>query len=161
MLQKDPLEPSLLSPLSFYRALMKEEISDYEKPIRLVREAMASEMVKDTGPIYLEAQRDQFSLSEQADTFKGCFGCQTCTNVCPVVQNYENPKEALGMLPHQIMYSMGLGIKDLALGSNMIWDCTTCYQCQENCPQGVKVTDILFELKNIASQNLNLQRQIL
>jgi heterodisulfide reductase subunit C len=32
----------------------------------------------------------------------------------------------------------------------MTWDCTTCYQCQENCPQGIKVTEIIYELKNRA-----------
>jgi heterodisulfide reductase subunit C len=41
-------------------------------------------------------------------------------------------------------------LKDLAFGSTMLWDCVTCYQCQEHCPQGVKVTDVLYELKNLA-----------
>jgi len=46
------------------------------------------------------------------------------------------------------MHSCGLGLKDLAFGSSMLWDCLTCYQCQEQCPQGVCVTDVLYELKN-------------
>jgi heterodisulfide reductase subunit C len=50
------------------------------------------------------------------------------------------------------MRSLGLGLRDFALGSNMLWDCVTCYQCQEHCPQGVKVTDILYELKNLATK---------
>jgi heterodisulfide reductase subunit C len=45
---------------------------------------------------------------------------------------------------------VGLGLKDLALGSRMLWYCLTCYQCQEHCPQGVKVTDIFYELKNLS-----------
>jgi heterodisulfide reductase subunit C len=40
------------------------------------------------------------------------------------------------------------------LGARMVWDCLGCYQCQENCPQGVRVTDILFELKNMAFQQV-------
>ena len=32
----------------------------------------------------------------------------------------------------------------------MIWDCTTCYKCQEQCPQGVHVADVLYTLKNKA-----------
>jgi len=166
MLQKGSPEPSLLSPLSFYRGLMKEDISDYQRPLTLAREAISSELIKDKEkPISLGTPeiklQSQLTLSSQANTFRGCFGCQTCTNVCPVVANYENPIEHLGMLPHQIMYAAGLGIRDLALGSNMLWDCTTCYQCQEHCPQGVKVTDILYELKNLAVENLNQKRQIL
>jgi heterodisulfide reductase subunit C len=109
-------------------------------------------------PVHLASQEGKFQgellLSDNSSSFSACFGCQTCTNVCPVVANYENPKEALGLLPHQIMYSVGLGIKDLAFGSNMIWDCVSCYQCQEQCPQGVHVTEILYELKNLAIQDV-------
>ena len=36
------------------------------------------------------------------------------------------------------------------LGSSMLWDCLGCYQCQELCPQGVGLTDVLYELKNVA-----------
>ncbi len=73
--------------------------------------------------------------------------------MCPVVGNYENPEKVLDLLPHQIMRSVGLGLKDLALGSRMLWDCLTCYQCQEHCPQEVHVTDVLYELKNQAIKN--------
>lgn len=163
MLQKDYPELSILSPLSFFRGLMKESIpgEDYKKPLTLAREAIASECdlmksKKDEAITIAPAKefKDSLLLSDQASTFSACFGCQTCTNVCPVVANYENPKEALGMLPHQIMYAAGLGIKDLAFGSNMLWDCLTCYQCQEQCPQGVKVTEVLYELKNLAIKNI-------
>jgi len=30
----------------------------------------------------------------------------------------------------------------------------TCYLCQEQCPQGVKVTEVLYELKNLAIKNV-------
>ncbi len=86
-----------------------------------------------------------------AQNFANCFVCQNCTNICPVVAVYENPEEVLGLLPHQIMTSLGLGLIDPARGNRMIWDCLTCYQCQEHCPQGVKVTDLLYELKNLAA----------
>jgi heterodisulfide reductase subunit C/nitrate reductase gamma subunit len=156
-------EFSVLSPLSFYRGLMKDRLSpeQYERPLVLAREHIAAgcELIKDQSkPVDLSPGEGELKgeilLSDQASTFSACFGCQTCTNVCPVVANYANPKEALGMLPHQIMYALGLGIKDLAFGSNMLWDCVTCYQCQEQCPQGVKVTEVLFELKNLAIQGV-------
>ena len=89
-------------------------------------------------------------LSDQANTFAGCFGCQTCTNVCPVVALFDHPAQELDLTPHQIMYALGLGLKDMALEARMIWDCTTCYQCQEKCPQGVQVADILYEMRNLA-----------
>jgi len=162
MLKADYPEFSVLSPLSFYRGLMRESIpaDDYNRPLMQAKEAIAStcDLMKAPDkavtltPASKELQ-DSLLLSDQADTFSACFGCQTCTNACPVVATYENPKEVLGMLPHQIMYAAGLGIKDLAFGSKMLWDCLTCYQCQEQCPQGVHVTDVLYELKNLAIKN--------
>jgi heterodisulfide reductase subunit C/nitrate reductase gamma subunit len=163
MFQKDYPEFSVLSPLSFYRGLMRETIEqkDYKKPLNLAREAIASkcDLMKTPDKVVSLTPADKelqgsLVLSDQASTFQGCFGCQTCTNVCPVVASYENPKEVLGMLPHQIMYAAGLGVRDLAFGSNMLWDCLTCYQCQEQCPQGVHVTDVLYELKNLAIRNV-------
>ena len=162
MFQKDYPEFSILSPLSFYRGLMRESIpqTDYNRPLIQAKEAIASkyELIKTPDKAVNltpdnQELRDSLLLSDQAATFSACFGCQTCTNVCPVVAAYENPKDVLGMLPHQIMYATGLGIKDLAFGSQMLWDCLTCYQCQEQCPQGVKVTDVLYELKNLAIKN--------
>jgi heterodisulfide reductase subunit C len=69
-----------------------------------------------------------------------------------VVGNYEQPEQVLDLLPHQIMCSLGLGLTEMAGGAKMIWDCLTCYQCQENCPQQVEVCDLLFLLKNMAVQ---------
>jgi len=64
--------------------------------------------------------------------------------------NYENPQEVVGLLPHQIMNCLGLGLTEMATGPQMLWDCLTCYQCQEHCPQNVKVTDVLYGLKNLS-----------
>jgi heterodisulfide reductase subunit C len=61
--------------------------------------------------------------------------------------------ETLGLLPHQIMNCLGLGLVEMASGPKMLWDCVTCYQCQEHCPQTVQVTDLLFLLKNLAVKN--------
>jgi heterodisulfide reductase subunit C len=159
LLQRGIPELSVLSPLSFYRGLMKGETAqgEYEKPLIQAREAIAAQcdlMEKKDKVLSLTPPDRKFkgglNLSAQAKTFSVCFGCQTCTTVCPVVNNYDNPQEVLGLLPHQIMQAAGLGLRDLAFGSNMLWDCLTCYQCQEQCPQGVSVTDVLYELKNLA-----------
>ncbi len=170
LLERDLTEPSLLSPLSFSRGLRKEQIPEahYSRPLIKAREAISAhcELIREEGkPIAITALNRELQtalgLSAQAATFSFCFGCQTCTNVCPVVASYENPREVLGMLPHQIMYAAGLGIRDLAFGSGMLWDCTTCYQCQEHCPQGVKVTEVLYELKNLAIKHAAQRGQLL
>jgi len=158
LLERGYPEFLMLSPFSYYRGLMRQSLVEdgYREPLARARGAIAAEchlMSPDKliplGPAD-RAFKGGLSLSAQASNFSVCFGCQSCTTVCPVVANYENPEEVLGMLPHQIMHACGLGIRDLALGSNMLWDCLTCYQCQEHCPQGVCITDVLYELKNVA-----------
>ena len=159
MIQKKRPVPLVLSQLSFYRGIERQHLDskDYSKPLDGSRKAIAAkcqlinrpEKIIPLTPINKEF-KNKAEISSQATTFTYCYSCENCSTVCPVVENYENPQEVLGLLPHQIMRSLGLGLSDLALGSNMLWDCVTCYQCQEHCPQGVKVTDILYELKNMA-----------
>ena len=155
--RKQPVLLSL-SPFSFYRGLnqLKLDSAGYGQPLSRAREALAAKSVFLKTPEKVipltpidKGFKGQAVRSMQASTFTFCFSCENCTTVCPVVGSFENPQEEVGLLPHQIMRSLGLGLKDLALGSKMLWDCLTCYQCQEHCPQSVKVTDILYELKNM------------
>jgi heterodisulfide reductase subunit C len=159
LIQRELPELLTLSPFSFYRGLNRNNIAadNYRKPIETASRAVACnfEKVMDKSvPISLsDRDRDVSSLLPGADTFVHCFGCQTCTTVCPVVMNYENPQEVVGLLPHQIMNCLGLGLTEMATGPKMLWDCLTCYQCQEHCPQNVKVTDVLYLLKNLSIKN--------
>ena len=82
--------------------------------------------------------------------YSACFRCSTCTNSCPVVRSYDNPKKELGLLPHQIIHSLALGMADEAMSAAMTWDCLTCYTCQEYCPQQIPVADLLYELRQHA-----------
>jgi heterodisulfide reductase subunit C len=50
---------------------------------------------------------------------------------------------------HEVMRMLLFGLKEV-LQTDMVWLCTTCYMCQERCPQGIDITDILFGLKNMA-----------
>ena len=154
LLKRGVTEFSVFSPLSFYRGLRKDEIEGYKDPLARVEDVFqkkSAELEEGEKVLPLATDlRQRLSLSEQTSTFTVCFTCQTCTNSCPVVASYENPQEELGLLPHQIMRACALGMRGVTVGSRMLWNCLGCYQCQENCPQGVCITDVLYELKNIA-----------
>ncbi|MCF8127729.1 MAG: 4Fe-4S dicluster domain-containing protein [Deltaproteobacteria bacterium] len=149
-------ESLMLSGYSFVRGLNKSDLKPevYEKPLDLARSSVSKGWPIAAKVTSLRLNGDESSQTASvpfdADTFRACYTCQNCTTVCPVVALSEKPEETLGLLPHQIMCSLGLGLTDMACGANMIWDCVTCYQCQEHCPQLVAVTDILYQLKNIA-----------
>lgn len=85
------------------------------------------------------------NLAGQADAFEHCVQCTLCTNACPVVA-YDLNQNDLG--PHQVMNLLRLGEQHMASGSQMVWHCLTCYSCQEVCPQSIRVTDILLELRS-------------
>ncbi len=84
------------------------------------------------------------NLADKADAFEHCVQCTLCTNTCPVV-DYDLNQNDLG--PHQVMNLLRLGEQQMASGSKMVWHCLTCYSCQEVCPQSIRVTDILLELR--------------
>ena len=46
-----------------------------------------------------------------------------------------------------------LGMKKEVLTSAFVWLCSSCYACQERCPQGVKITGIMGAIRNIAVKN--------
>lgn len=71
-----------------------------------------------------------------------CFQCAKCSAGCPV-------SDKVNIQIHEVMRMLLFGLPE-ALETDMVWLCTTCYTCQERCPQGIDITDILFGLKNAA-----------
>ena len=97
-------------------------------------------------------------LSADRRSFSRCVQCQTCTNVCPVVAHSIDAEHGIDLTPQKVMNLLRLGLRELTLGSRMVWDCATCYQCQENCPEGVRVADIMWELRALAVHRLGSVR---
>ena len=78
------------------------------------------------------------------ELISACFTCRTCVASCPVtaVNDRFNPLRIIRMTLY--------GLKDEVLNSPFIWLCSTCYACQERCPQGVSITELMTLLKNMA-----------
>ena len=43
-----------------------------------------------------------------------------------------------------------LGMREQVLKEPFVWLCATCFTCQERCPQGVRISDLMRALKNLA-----------
>ena len=80
----------------------------------------------------------------ESDKISACFVCRTCVAGCPVwaVNEAFNPARIIRMALY--------GMKKEILESPFIWLCSSCYTCQERCPQGVTITDFMTLLKNMA-----------
>jgi heterodisulfide reductase subunit C len=101
-------------------------------------------------PLIKMAETDpnfKFEVSEiiQGKTVLQCFQCGMCTASCPV-------SELLDYKPNQIIRMVQLGLKDRVLSSGTVWICTECYACNERCPQGVEVGNVMFALKNLITK---------
>jgi len=98
-----------------------------------------------------EPRFNRLAFSGDPASFSACVQCGTCTNVCPVVANYQESPRTMGFLditPQQIVNSFRLGITARVLNSKMAWDCFTCFKCQENCPRAIPIAEMIYELRN-------------
>jgi len=97
-------------------------------------------------------------ISDDPQTYEACVQCSICTQVCPIVAAASSSGDPIDLTPQQVMNLLRIGLKDKALGTQMVWTCATCYMCQENCPQHIPVADVLYELRNIAHAQINFKQ---
>jgi len=77
------------------------------------------------------------------DKIKECIQCGTCSASCPT-------SYAMDYTPREIIAAFRAGLLEKVLKSNTIWLCSSCYSCTVRCPSGIKLTDIMYELKRLA-----------
>ena len=77
------------------------------------------------------------------EQLKSCIQCGTCSGVCPlsVYMDYS---------PRQVMELTRSDFKNEVLRSHTIWLCASCYACTVECPREIRITDIMYELKQRA-----------
>jgi len=80
------------------------------------------------------------------ETITFCYQCGTCASSCPVAKITErfNPRDVIRLAL--------LGEREEVLSGGAIWLCSSCYNCQERCPQKVEIADVVYALRNIAIQ---------
>lgn len=97
--------------------------------------------------LYEQAMRldflDQVYQIPGGERIKDCIQCGTCSGSCPV-------SWAMEETPRKIFAMIRAGMKDHVLNSTTIWTCASCYKCTVRCPQGIRITDIMYILKRMA-----------
>ena len=53
-----------------------------------------------------------------------------------------------------------LGMREEVLKNDFVWLCSSCYACQERCPQGVSITELMTALKNMAFREGNIPQGV-
>lgn len=104
-------------------------------------------MVETTLPAWKLAElsdrflQDVYSIPE-GEKIKLCLQCGTCSASCPT-------SYAMDYTPREIIAAFRAGMLDRVLRSNTVWMCASCYSCTVRCPAGIKLTDIMYELKRL------------
>lgn len=93
------------------------------------------------------AWRDEVEkLSGQ--TISACYQCEKCTNGCPSAF-------AMDIVPHRLMHSIHLGLKEPVLHSNTPWVCASCETCTTRCPNEIDIAHVMDTLKQISLREGN------
>ena len=72
-----------------------------------------------------------------------CIQCGTCSGACPlsIYMDYS---------PRQVMALVRSDFKNEVLASHTVWLCASCYACTVECPRQIRITDIMYGLKQRA-----------
>jgi heterodisulfide reductase subunit C len=72
-----------------------------------------------------------------------CIQCGTCSGMCPL-------SSFMDYTPRQIIAMIRAGFRGQVLSSYTTWLCASCYACTVECPQQIKITDIMYATKRLA-----------
>jgi heterodisulfide reductase subunit C len=76
---------------------------------------------------------------------QSCIQCGTCSGTCPL-------SIYMDFSPRQVMALVRADFKNEVLRSKTIWLCASCYACTVECPREIRITDIMYALKQRAIQ---------
>ena len=74
-----------------------------------------------------------------------CYQCGTCVSTCAA--GMVNPAKNDRKLVERIANATTGKFSE---ENDLLWFCTTCYQCEDRCPEGVPLTSLLLQMRNMA-----------
>ena len=88
--------------------------------------------------------RHEVARRHGAEQIARCYACGACSIRCPISEIEPD------FDPRRLIRLVLLGLREEVLSSPLLWLCSTCFTCQETCPEGVDFTEVMFVLKNMA-----------
>jgi heterodisulfide reductase subunit C len=77
------------------------------------------------------------------EQLQSCIQCGTCSGTCPL-------SIYMDFSPRQVVALVRADFKNEVLRSHTIWLCASCYACTTECPRQIRITDIMYALKQRA-----------
>ncbi len=88
--------------------------------------------------------KDEVAAEPGGEKIEVCFSCGTCVASCPIRWLDENYN------PRRIIKEVILEMREEVLSSPFIWLCSACDICYRRCPQGVRISDLMKAIRNVA-----------
>lgn len=86
---------------------------------------------------------DEIASIPGGDKLFSCIQCGTCSGMCPL-------SSYMDYTPRQIVAMIRAGFRGEVLSSYTTWLCASCYACTVECPQEIRITDIMYAAKRLA-----------
>ena len=77
------------------------------------------------------------------DSIQRCIQCGTCSSTCPV-------SLYMDYTPRRLVAMIREGFDDEVVKSFTPWICASCYSCTVECPKDVKITELMYNIKQKA-----------
>ena len=92
----------------------------------------------------MEQIKDAEKIRQIQESARPCFQCGICAASCPVfrVAPEFNPRIAVD----EVIRTGSVEV------TGREWSCAYCLMCEERCPMGVALSEILIDIKNLSSQ---------
>jgi heterodisulfide reductase subunit C len=88
--------------------------------------------------------KDAFFNMTSGERILTCIQCGTCSASCPLTDRMDHaPRELFALIRDGDMQAV--------LISNTPWYCVSCYQCAVRCPREIPVSDLMYTLKQMAT----------
>ena len=107
-----------------------------------MRNMQITRRIKYQGELDLGFAKEVAAMPGGEDIFR-CIQCGTCSSTCPI-------SVYMDQTPRRIIAMTRAGFKDDVLASNTIWLCSSCYSCTVECPKSLRITEIMYALKQKA-----------
>ncbi|NHJ13716.1 MAG: 4Fe-4S dicluster domain-containing protein [Candidatus Thorarchaeota archaeon] len=93
----------------------------------------------------MEDSKDSKRIKEIQESAQPCFQCGICAASCPVfrVAPEFNPRLAVD----EVIRTGRVAV------TGREWNCAYCLMCEQRCPMGVALSELLMDIKNLSSHD--------
>jgi quinone-modifying oxidoreductase, subunit QmoC len=81
-----------------------------------------------------------------------CIQCGTCSATCPV-------SHWMDFTPRRVIALIRAGYREEVLECFTIWLCASCYSCTVDCPKQIKITDVMYALRQEAIEHSGYRKR--